>query len=91
MARLVATVPSPATDRISGSSVGYDPKSLKGAKGALTVIDLARAFPGVRALDAGPLENSRIVEQLTALLVSLNIRYGVKTAGLRITGVQSKN
>ncbi len=56
-----------------------------------TVIDLAKAIPGVRALDAGPLENSRTVEQLTALLVSLNIRYGVKTAGLRITGVQSKN
>ena len=45
----------------------------------------------VRAFDAGPIENSRIVEQLTALLVSLNIRYGVKTAGLRITGVQPKN
>jgi len=61
------------------------------AEAKKTVIDLARAIPGVRALDAGPLENSRIVEQLTALLVSLNIRYGVKTAGLRITGVQSKN
>ena len=61
------------------------------AEAKKTVIDLARAIPGVRALDAGSLENSRIVEQLTALLVSLNIRYGVKTAGLRITGVQSKN
>ncbi len=61
------------------------------AEAKKTVIDLARAIPGVRALDAGPLENSRIVEQLTVLLVSLNIRYGVKTAGLRITGVQSKN
>ena len=31
----------------------------------------------------------RTIEQLTALLVSLNIRYGVKTAGLRITGLHS--
>jgi len=61
------------------------------AEAKKTVIDLAKAIPGVRSLDAGSLENSRIVEQLTALLVSLNIRYGVKTAGLRITGVQSKN
>lgn len=52
------------------------------------VFDLARAIPGVRGLDAGPLENSRTIEQLTALLVSLNIRYGVKNAGLRITGVK---
>jgi NADPH-dependent F420 reductase len=55
------------------------------------VTDLARAIPGVRGLDAGPIENSRTIEQLTALLVSLNIRHGVKTAGLRITGVQPKN
>ena len=52
-----------------------------------TVLELARAIPGVRGVDAGPLINSRTVEQLTALLVSLNIRYGVKTAGLRITGL----
>jgi 8-hydroxy-5-deazaflavin:NADPH oxidoreductase len=52
-----------------------------------TVLELARAIPGVRGVDAGPLTNSRTVEQLTALLVGLNIRYGVKTAGLRITGL----
>lgn len=51
------------------------------------VIDLAKAIPGVRGIDAGPLINSRTVEQLTAFLVSLNIRYGVKSAGLRITGL----
>jgi 8-hydroxy-5-deazaflavin:NADPH oxidoreductase len=56
-----------------------------------TVIDLAKAIPGARGIDAGPIENSRTVEQLTALLVSLNIRHGVKSAGLRITGVQPKN
>ena len=53
------------------------------------VLDLAKAIPGVRAVDAGPLINSGTVEQLTALLVSLNIRYGVKSAGLRITGLPS--
>lgn len=51
------------------------------------VFELIRALPGARAVDAGPLENSRTLEQLTALLVSLNIRYGVKSAGIRITGI----
>ena len=54
-----------------------------------TVLDLAKSIPGVHGIDAGPLSNSRTVEQLTALLVSLNIRYGVKGAGLRITGLPS--
>jgi len=53
-----------------------------------TAIELVRAIPGARGIDAGPLENSRIIEQLTALLVSLNIKYGVKSAGLRITGLK---
>jgi predicted dinucleotide-binding enzyme len=52
-------------------------------------MELARAIPGARPLDAGSMENSRIIEQLTALLVSLNLRHGVKTAGLRITGINS--
>ena len=56
-----------------------------------TVLELARAIPGVRGLDAGPIENSRTIEQITALLVSLNIRHGVKSAGLRITGVHAKS
>ena len=51
------------------------------------VLDLAESIPGVHGVDAGPLSNSRTVEQLTALLVSLNVRYGVKGAGLRITGL----
>ena len=55
-----------------------------------TVIELARAIPGVRGIDAGPIENSKTVEQITALLVSLNIRHGVKSAGIRITGVHPK-
>ena len=33
---------------------------------------LAEAMPSLRAVDAGPLSNSRYVEELTALLVNLN-------------------
>ncbi len=51
------------------------------------VLDLVKGIVGARGLDAGALENSRTIEQVTALLVSLNIRYKVKSAGLRITGI----
>jgi len=51
------------------------------------VLDLVKSIGGARGFDAGALENSRTIEQITALLVSLNIRYGVKNAGLRITGI----
>jgi NADPH-dependent F420 reductase len=51
------------------------------------VMDLAEKIPGVRAIDGGRLENSRIVEQITALLIGINIRYKVAHAGIRITGI----
>ena len=49
--------------------------------------ELARNIPGVRPLDGGKLENARIVEQLTALLITVNIRHKSHSAGLRITGI----
>lgn len=48
---------------------------------------LAEAIPGVRALRGGGLENARLVESLTALMVALNIEYHVHGAGPRITGL----
>jgi 8-hydroxy-5-deazaflavin:NADPH oxidoreductase len=48
--------------------------------------ELAAKIPGVRALDGGKLENARIVEQITALLVGMNIRHKGH-AGIRITGL----
>ncbi|MGA2858948.1 MAG: NADPH-dependent F420 reductase [Candidatus Sulfotelmatobacter sp.] len=48
--------------------------------------DLAAKIPGVRPIDGGALENSRIVEQITALLIGLNIRHKGH-AGIRITGL----
>jgi NADPH-dependent F420 reductase len=47
---------------------------------------LARKIPGVRAIDGGRLENARIVEEITALLIGLNIRHKGHS-GLRITGL----
>ena len=48
--------------------------------------ELAARIPGVRAIDGGKLENARIVEQITGLLIGLNIRHKGH-AGIRITGL----
>ena len=45
-------------------------------------------IPGVRALNGGPLYNARYVEQWTALMIGLNIRYKCpEGTGFRITGI----
>jgi NADPH-dependent F420 reductase len=62
---------------------------ISGAKKARqTVMGLCDLVPGLRAVDGGPLDNARIVEGITALLIGLNIRYKVPEGlGLRITGL----
>jgi NADPH-dependent F420 reductase len=50
------------------------------------VAELLEQIPGLRAVDAGRLEMARIVEQLTALLISINVRYKTR-AGMKITGL----
>ena len=47
---------------------------------------LAIKIQGVRAIDGGKLENARILEQITALLIGLNIRHKGHS-GIRITGL----
>src|SRR4029077_8947617 len=49
-------------------------------------MELAAKIVGVRAIDGGKLENARIVEQITALLIGLNIRHKGH-GGIRITGL----
>jgi len=42
---------------------------------------------GVRPVDAGPLKNAPIIEAFTPLLIEINKRHKVKSAGIRITGI----
>lgn len=48
-------------------------------------LELAGRLVSGRAIDAGPLANSRALEAMTAVLVNVNRTYAV-TAGLRLTG-----
>jgi len=52
-----------------------------------SVSQLAKTIPGVRAIDAGPLENARYLESSAALLIALNLKHKVSHSGLRITGL----
>ncbi len=50
------------------------------------VARLIELIPGLRAVNAGPLEMARVVEQLTPMLISVNSRYRAH-AGIRLTGL----
>ena len=64
---------------------GDDPEATKLAS------SLAEKIPGIRAIDGGKLENARVLEQITALLIGINIRYKGHGAGLRLTGLPGFN
>lgn len=53
------------------------------------VAALINAIDGLRAVDAGPLEAARIAEQITALLIGINIRYKAH-AGIRVVGLPER-
>jgi 8-hydroxy-5-deazaflavin:NADPH oxidoreductase len=50
------------------------------------VAALVNRIDGLRPVDCGPLELARIVEPLTALIISINVRNKIR-AGIKITGL----
>lgn len=54
------------------------------------VARLIELIPGLRAVNAGPLEMARIVEQLTPMLISVNSRYKAH-AGIKLTGLPGED
>ncbi len=50
------------------------------------VANLVQQIPGLRPIDCGLLEMARIVETLTPLIISINVRHKVR-AGIKITGL----
>lgn len=43
---------------------------------------------GLKGWDAGPLENSAVVEGMTSVLININKQYGSRHAGFKITGIE---
>ncbi len=52
-------------------------------------LELAAKLVAGRAIDAGPLANSRALEAMTAVILNVNKQYRVR-AGLRLTGIPDK-
>lgn len=50
------------------------------------VARLVQQIPGLRPVDCGPLENARLIEGLTPLLISVNARHRTH-AGVKLTGL----
>ncbi len=61
------------------------------AEAKRTVSELAQMIPGVRAIDAGPLENARYLEISAAMLIALNLHHKATHSGMRITGLLDHN
>jgi 8-hydroxy-5-deazaflavin:NADPH oxidoreductase len=53
---------------------------------ALTLVEAA----GFTGWDAGPIENSVVVEGLTSVLININKQYGSTHAGIKVTGAHKK-
>jgi NADPH-dependent F420 reductase len=51
-----------------------------------TVIKLVQDA-GLVGIDAGPIENSVVVEGLTSILIGINKQFGIHDAGIKITGI----
>ncbi|MFY9488764.1 MAG: NADPH-dependent F420 reductase [Solirubrobacterales bacterium] len=60
-----------------------------GKEAKARVARLLELVPGLRAVDGGPLEQARIAEQITALLIGVNIRYKTH-AGIRFTDLPDR-
>ena len=56
------------------------------AEARAAVVVLAEAA-GMRAYEAGGLDNGLVVEGLTALIIAMNKRYKSRTGGIRISGI----
>jgi len=50
------------------------------------VLELVKAA-GLVGWDAGPIENSMVIEGLTSILIGINKQFGTVSAGIKITGV----
>jgi hypothetical protein len=48
--------------------------------------EMVERIPGMRWVDCGRLEMARVLEPITATLISVNKRYGIKGAGIRFSG-----
>ena len=72
---------------MAGGDVDCDVLVCGKGKAARQIVLGLVADTGLRGWDAGPIENSVVVEGMTSVLIGLNIQHHVKASGIRITGI----
>ncbi len=73
---------------LSGESVDCDVLVTGGDRETRTMVVELVKDTGLFGVDAGPIENSVVVEGLTSVLIGINKQFGVHASGIRITGIQ---
>ena len=88
-AKVIAAFHHIAAHELSDSEVPIECDLLlcgQDAAAKAIVTELGRSM-GLRAVDCGPLTNAGPLEGITALLATINRRYKIKDAGIKITGI----
>lgn len=83
--KVVSAFQNMSAHRLQDSRVDCDVVVSGEKEARMEVMELAELISGVRGIDGGTLDNARIVERMTALLIGLNIRYKNKGTGIRFT------
>jgi len=73
---------------LSGEEIECDVLVAGGNKESREIVIGLAEDMGLNAWDAGVIENTVVVEGLTSILIGLNIKYKVDSAGVRITGIK---
>lgn len=73
---------------LSGEEIECDVLVAGGNKEAREIVIGLAEDIGLKAWDAGVIENTVVVEGMTSILIGLNMKYKVPSSGIRITGIE---
>jgi len=73
---------------LSGEEIDCDVLVAGGNKESREIVIGLAEDISLKAWDAGVIENTAVLEGLTSILIGLNLKYKVPSAGIRITGIE---
>ena len=73
---------------LSGEEIDCDVLVAGGNKESREIVIGLAEDMSLKAWDAGVIENTAVLEGLTSILIGLNLKYKVPSAGIRITGIE---
>ena len=78
----------PEVHLLSGEEIDCDVLVAGGNKESREIVIGLAEDMNLKAWDAGVIENTAVLEGLTSILIGLNLKYKVPSAGIRITGIE---